>query len=103
MESSSSDATFVIGRFGQIEDANDSACALLGYPRTELLRLYGSELVLPEDRVPVGLSVEQMRRGDADRRRGRLIRKDGSVVPVDVHARPLPGKRLALVVRACAD
>ena len=103
MESCRQDARFVIDRLGRIEDVNDEACMLLGYHREELLRLYGSELVLAEDRVRVGLSVEQMRRGEADRRQGRLVRKDGRVVPVDVTARPLPERRVALLVRAHAD
>ena len=103
MGTSPEDATFVIGRLGRIEDANDEACALLGYPRAELLGLFGSDLVLAEDRVRVWLSVEQMRRGDADRRRGRLVCKSGRVIPVEVRARPLPERRVTLVVRTCDD
>ena len=103
MGTSRQDATFVIGRLGRIEAVNDDACTLLGYSRGELLGLYGSDLVLAEDRVRVWLSVEQMRRGDADQRRGRLVCKGGRVIPVDVRARPLPEKRVALVVRTCDD
>ena len=97
------DATFVIGRLGVIEDVNDAACMLLGYSRAELLRLHGVELVVPEDQVRVGLSVEQMRRGEAEQRRGRLVRKDGSIISVEVRALPLPESRVALIVRPVAD
>lgn len=93
MGASRQEARFVIDRLGRIDDVNDEACTLLGYSRAELFRLYGSELVPAEDRVRVGLSLEQMRRGEADRRHGRLLRKDGSVVPVEVSVEPLPEKR----------
>jgi PAS domain S-box-containing protein len=84
MDVSQQDATFVIGLLGRIEDVNAEACALLGYRRDELLRLYGSELVPAHDKVRVGLSVGQMRRGEVEQRQGRLVRKDGRVIPVQV-------------------
>jgi len=92
-------ATFVVGRLGLIEEVDDEACTLLGFLCEELLRMHGSQLVPDADRVRVGLSVDQVRRGEAEFRRGRLIHKDGTILQVDIHARALPGKRVALIVR----
>jgi PAS domain S-box-containing protein len=90
--------TFVVGRFGRIENVDDGACALLGYTRTELLAMHGADLVLEAERPAVAVSVNEMRLGTLGRRQGRLVRKDGSVVLVDVCGRPLESGRLELRV-----
>ena|SRR5262249_14233760 len=94
---------FVFGRFSMIEDVNEAACNLLGYARSELVERHGSELMPPEARRMAGLSVDQMRRGESEGCRGRLVRKDGSLVSVEVRARPLPKGRLILTVRPVPD
>ena len=94
-----SPATFVIGRFGTIEAVDDGACQLLGYDRAELLVLHGTDLLLPEDRPRVAVSLEGMREGTVTARAGRLVRKDGSVIGVDVTARTLPEGWMTLTVQ----
>ena len=84
---------------GRIEDADDSACRLLGYSHDEMRELHGSQLVPPGERPAVAVSLDRMRRGEIDQRRGRLVRKDGTVLEVDVSAEWLSDDRLALVVR----
>jgi len=103
MKTGLSSARFVIGRRGRIEDADDAACGLLQYSRSELLALHGSELVPPEDRPAVAVSLEQMRQGEADTKEGRLLRKDGVPVAVLVRASRLPEERLELVIRELRD
>ena len=98
-----SDARFVIGRMGGIEDVDDGACALLGYTRAEILELHGADLVLPEERPAVAVSLDQMRHDTLRWRQGRLLRKDRGVVRVEVRSRPLPEGRLELNIRALAD
>ena len=95
-------ARLVVGRWSQIEDVDDDACRLLGYSRSELLAMHGSELVLPGDQPAVAVSLDKMRRGEADWREGRLVRKDGSVVRVEVRPHPLPEDRVELSVRPLA-
>ena len=68
---------FVFGRFSMIEDVNEAACNLLGYARSELVERHGSELMPPEARRMAGLSVDQMRRGESEGCRGRLVRHLG--------------------------
>jgi PAS domain S-box-containing protein len=92
------EATFVVGPFGQFEDVDDGACSLLGYTRSELLALHGSDVVLPQERPIVAASVNEMRLGALAQSQGRLLRKDGSVVAVEVTGRPLGEGRVELHV-----
>ncbi len=99
----SSTGTVIVSRFGIIEDADDDACALLGYSKTELVGLHGSELVPPEARPSTAVAIDRMRRGDISFEQGRLQRKDGSVFSVEVSVRKLPNARLALTLRWRGD
>jgi len=92
-------ATLVIGRWGNVEDADAGACALFGYAKLDLLQLRGSDLIAPEDRPEVGVAIDRMRLGEVDYRRGRIVRNGGASVPVDVRARPLPLGRVELTLR----
>jgi PAS domain S-box-containing protein len=101
--SAAAEGTFVIGPFGRIEDVNDGACALLGYTRSELLALHGADLILPEERPAVAVAVNEMRLGTLERRRGRLLCKDGTTIAVEVAGRPLGERRLELRVVRTPD
>ena len=92
--------TFRFGRFDKIEAVDDGACRLLGYSRAELLELHGSDLIAPEERPKVAVSIDLMRRGLLEQRQGRLVRKDGGVVEVAVSARALADGHLMLTVQA---
>ena len=91
--------TFVIGPRGIIEDVNEVACRLLGYPRDDLLGLHGSELIPPEIRPSTAASLDRMRRGELSIRRGRLLRKGGDAISVQVTAQLLSDGRLGLSAR----
>ncbi|MBU2552549.1 MAG: PAS domain S-box protein [Proteobacteria bacterium] len=79
-------------------DANDVACRILGYNREELLDLTSEDIVAPESVV----DLEAVRRDLlADRRvlfEQQIVRKDGTRIPVEVHARliELDGRPAAL-------
>jgi PAS domain S-box-containing protein len=92
-------ATFVIGPRGVIEDVDDTACELLGYSRDDLLGMHGSELIPPERRPATAASIDRMRRGEIQVREGRVLRRDGVVVDVEVNGSPLPDGRIALRLR----
>ena len=96
-------ATFVIGRLGQIEEVDDAACTLLGYRYPELVQLHGADVIPPDARPMTAATIDRMRRGEARGARGRLMRKDGTMVHVDVTARCLPQGQLVLTVRPLAD
>ena len=89
---------FVVGPFGRIEDVDEGACALLGYTRYELLALHGADLVSAADRPSTAVGVNEMRLGTISQCQGRLLRKDGSLIAVDVTGRPLGEGRVELCV-----
>ncbi len=88
----------MVGPFGRIEDVDEGACALLGYTRYELLALHGADLVSAADRPVTAVGVNEMRLGTVAQRQGRLLRKDGSIITVDVTGRPLGEGRVELCV-----
>jgi PAS domain S-box-containing protein len=90
----------VVGRLRAIEEVDDGACALLGYTPEELLRMHGADLVPDAERPAVAVSLDRMQEGALASREGRIVRKDGTVVAVEVQARPLPGERLEMRLRA---
>jgi len=99
-EEAPAEGTLIIGPLGTIEDADDTVCALLGYSKDVLLSLHGSDLIPPEHRPAVAVALDRMRQDDvALVAPGLVMRKDGSVLSVEVTARRLPNKRLALSLR----
>ena len=94
--------TFVVGPLGTIEGVDDGACRLLGYTEDQLVGLHGSELIPREARTSTAVTLDRMRRDEVAVNNGRMVRRDGSIVPVEVSARPLGDGRLELCVRALA-
>ncbi len=95
--------TFLIGRMGRIEDVDDRACALVGYSLSELRALHGSQLIPPQDRASVAVSLDRMRRGELKRRRGWLLRKDGTRIPVEVTVHRGAGEQITLTVHVVGE
>jgi PAS domain S-box-containing protein len=93
------DGRFVISPRSVIVDVDDGGSALLGYAREELIGSHGSNLVPFETQPATAASLDRMRRGEIVRRTGRLRRKDGTVLSVDVCARVRPGGELVLWLR----
>lgn len=92
--------TLVIGPFSTIEDVDEAGCALLGYSKDELVGLHGSELIPREHRPSVAVALDRIRRSDlALPTPGFIMRKDGSVLSIELTARKLPYNRLAFGLR----
>src|SRR5262249_40577731 len=89
----------VVSPNGVIEDVDDAVCDLLGYGRDEGLGLHGADLLPPDARPRTAGALDRMRRGEVTRREGRVRRKDGTDVLVDVECRALPGGWLVLGLR----
>jgi PAS domain S-box-containing protein len=92
--------TFVVGPLGTIEGVDDGACRLVGYTAEQLVGLHGSELIPPDARASTAVTLDRMRHDELAVNSGRMIRRDGSIFPVEVSARPLGAGRLELCVRA---
>jgi PAS domain S-box-containing protein len=97
-----SDAIFVADEQANYVDVNDAACQLLGYTRDELLRLNVKNVVSPEDLAAVPIPWDTMRAGTIIMER-RLVRKDGSRVPVEVSAKVLDDGRLQVFARDISE
>lgn len=82
---------------GKILDANQQFVALYGYDRAELIGMNVLEAIAPEYWETVIKRVEE---GYEDAYEAVALRKDGSPVPVEIHAKTIPyhGK----MVRAAA-
>lgn len=84
-----------------IVEANDAMAELLGYERDELIGRSFADLTHPDDRTPDDAAVAEMVSGARQRYRPikRYLRRDGSVVWVQLHAAPLtrgPGRVLGI-------
>ena len=94
------EATVIVNRLGTVEDVDDAACALLGYSREELLGLHGSDLIPADAQPATAVAIDRMLLGEIPlQRHGRVRRKDGSVLGVDVRTQILPNERLAFSLR----
>jgi PAS domain S-box-containing protein len=93
------DGRIVVGARGLIEDVDAAGCTLLGYARSELVGLHGSELVPRDAQAATAATLDGMRRGDFARREGLLKHRDGTVIAVEVTAQALPNGRLILGLR----
>jgi PAS domain S-box-containing protein len=84
-----SDGIFISDNAGRYVDVNTSACKLLGYSREELLTLSVSDLVPAEDLKAKPIQYEHLKVGHAIITERRLIRKDGSLVDVEISSKML--------------
>jgi len=71
---------------GRIIDANDSFCALTGFPLDELVGTEAMRFVVPEDRARVGALI---RDGGDESHEAMGQKRDGTLVPLEFRARTL--------------
>jgi len=71
---------------GRIIDANDSFCALTGFPLDELVGTEAMRFIVPEDRTRVGALI---RDGGDESHEAMGQRSDGTLVPLEFRARTL--------------
>ena len=85
---------------GSFADVNDSACAMLGYTREELLGGQGiADVIAAEEIARVGAEIARLRPGEVLRSEWLLRRKDGTLFPGEVVATVLADGRLTGIVR----
>lgn len=94
-----SDGIFLADANGQYIEVNPSGCAMLGYTREEILTKKISDLIPSDDIAATPLRLDELRQGKTVRTERRLIRKDGTLVPVEISARMLPDGRLQAIQR----
>jgi PAS domain S-box-containing protein len=93
------DSIAILSPAGVILDANTAACRATGYGREELVGRAIASLINPRDpRASPGALARAFERGSLLVER-EVLRKDGTVVPVEGHAWRLPDGNIQLIVR----
>lgn len=90
------DAFWLIDQNGHLQAVNETACAMMGYTREEMLTLNIADIdVLDEVHGKlVHDRMEVVRKAGSQQFEARHKRKDGSVIDVEVSVRYLPGQEL---------
>jgi PAS domain S-box-containing protein len=90
------DGIFIADPQGRYIDVNRAGCELLDRSREEILQLSMHEVVAPEDQaaVPVADRLRELNAGRSVRAERQLVRKDGTIVNVEISARRLADGRL---------
>ena len=86
---SASDAVFILDLEGHILDVNRTAHTRLGYTKQEMLRMSVSRLDPPEFAAKVPARLAQISRSGVAVFESAHLRKDGSVMPVEINGRLL--------------
>ena len=94
-----SDAIFVADDHGRITDVNDSACALLGYTREELLHKHAMDLLSIGDVAQLPIDVHDLQHGRTMLVERPVRRKDGTSFVADISAKILSDGRFLTSIR----
>jgi len=92
-----SDGIFLSDAKGQYIEVNSAGCRLLGYTREEILLKTLQELTHNTKDTPIKL--DELRAGKSMLSEREMIRKDGSLVPVEISAKQISGGRFQGIVR----
>lgn len=84
------DAVFISAPEGHFRYGNRQACRLLGYSRDELLTMTIPDLTPAQDRVEVKRLITEMKSVGHLTTELRFIRKDGTILPIELNAVMLP-------------
>ncbi|MGE5498908.1 MAG: PAS domain S-box protein [Syntrophothermus sp.] len=94
-----SDGIFVSDKTGRYLDVNTAGCNMLGYSRTEILQRNLSDFLLKEDLQQKPVNYDDLLAGKTIKSVRRMIRKDGSAVPVEITGRMIEGEQILGFVR----
>ncbi|HRI24096.1 MAG TPA: PAS domain S-box protein [Ferruginibacter sp.] len=94
-----SDGIFIAGEDTVFLDVNGAGCRMLGYTREELTKMRFMSLVPPEDLANNPVKVSQLESGNTVINEHRLMRKDGSIIDVEISAKKLQDGRYQSFVR----
>jgi len=93
------DGIFIADGTGRYTDVNTKGCEMLGYTRDEILSMSMTDLVPAQDVKDVSLRMNELAKGKEVIRERFLLRKDGSLCPVEINGRMLPDGSLLGIVR----
>jgi len=84
-------------------EVNETACAVLGYSREELLNMTVADINTSQDREKAPGIVEELVHTGHARFEGFHIRRDGTIFPVDISAHYLQLQGRWMVLSICRD
>lgn len=93
------DGIFIADENTRFIDVNSAGCSMSGFTKEELLQKNFVDFIPPEDLATSPLKITVMQNGQSVTNERRLIRKDGSVVEVEISAQKLMDGRYQLFVR----
>ena len=97
-----SDAIFVVADRRYV-DVNEAACVMTGRSREELLAMEVASLDPTDRRDEVNGLFAKLEAGETVIAESDLIRKDGSRIRIEAHARQLPDGRFQSIVRDVSE
>ncbi len=88
---------------GNFIETNSKLCEMLGYTREELLRLNAADLIPPEDLASAPIRFDRLQAGETVLTERRLLRKDGTLLPVEISGRMIREGVLQSIVRDISE
>lgn len=98
-----SDGIFIADETGHYVDVNPSGCQMLGYSRDELVGKKITDLIDVDDLAATPIRLDELRQGKTVLAERPLIRKDGSILQVEISARMLPDGRFQAMHRNISE
>ncbi len=93
------DGVFLLDENGNFRMANSEICRMLGYGRDELLRLNLLDTYPRELRQMGKARLDAVKSGEKLRFERPMVRKDGSLFPVEISAKKLPDGTVQAIAR----
>ena len=97
------DGIFISDQAGKYLDVNLSACKMLGYSKEELLKMSVHDVMLRGDVKENPPRFNELLAGNTVLSTRNLLRKDGTVVPVEINGKMLPNGKILGMVRDITD
>ncbi len=97
------DAICIADMSMKVIDINPSGCQLLGYSKEEFLTLTIADLFLPGDLKANPLKTEELKTGKSINNERRFIKKDGTIVEVELNGKLLDDGRFILFGRDISE
>ncbi|MFA5815205.1 MAG: PAS domain S-box protein [Bacteroidales bacterium] len=94
-----SDGIFISDQDGNYTDVNTRGCEMFGYTREEILKLSMKDLLTQEEVEKQPLRIEELKQGKIILSERRMIRQDGSTLPVEISGKMLTSGHLQDIVR----
>ncbi len=99
----SPDGVWIVSEDGLIIDTNETYCRMSGYTRDELMGKDISELDLQDSSSDVRNRIQDIKKRELERFKSLHLRKDGSILPVDVSSQFITNNDESSCIVFCRD